>query len=150
MITCAQEDDFNKVKPLFQGRSNRTAHPEMTAGGNMASLLGNSSAANVTANRPPPREISSVFPSKVEIQSASAGPPDTSAMTHKERVAAMKAFRNSQENFGGASVGVPSLQKQLTAGKNDDASHTTECSIGDRPSSRVLAPPGGKSNFTFG
>lgn len=117
----------------------------MTAGGNMANLLGGNNGGNIAANQPPQREVTSVLPSGPAMPCSGPAPPDTSEMSHKERVAAMKAYRTVQENSG-----APALHKQYTAGKNDGVSHTTECSIGERPSSRVLAPPGGKSNFTFG
>jgi hypothetical protein len=130
----------------------------MALGSQMANLIGGPppAAAVLGESNPKPAQmapkISSVFPEEktmAQINAAPAGgPPDTSAMSHKERVLAMKAYRTSQEN-GGAAL-APTIQKQFTAGRNDGLTHTSESSIGDRPSSRVLAPPGGRSTFTLG
>ncbi|KAJ1624985.1 hypothetical protein T492DRAFT_1042998 [Pavlovales sp. CCMP2436] len=121
-------DDFNKAKPMFKPRDNGNVHPEMAVGGLMANIL------NDTNAMPMPQAT------------MASGPPDTSEMSHKERIAAMKTYRSTMENGG---VPLP-VQKQFTAGKNDGMTHTSECSIGERPSSRVLAPPGGRSTFTLG
>eukprot|EP00304_Pavlova_gyrans_P015950 CAMPEP_0206033236 /NCGR_PEP_ID=MMETSP1466-20131121/504_1 /ASSEMBLY_ACC=CAM_ASM_001126 /TAXON_ID=44452 /ORGANISM="Pavlova gyrans, Strain CCMP608" /LENGTH=289 /DNA_ID=CAMNT_0053407421 /DNA_START=17 /DNA_END=886 /DNA_ORIENTATION=- len=140
---------FDKPRLSAQPRSMGGAHPEMKIGSQMASLLGGGDQHHVLAEKPsaniPPRSAPFAQPIKQAPMTAGGGPPDTSEMSHKERVAAMKEYRMTQE--GNEPLG---LQRQFTAGMNDGQSHTTECSIGDRPSSRVLAPPGGKSNFTFG
>lgn len=150
----AQEDSFNKAKPLFKARESGHQHPEMAMGGNMANLLAYKDAVPAPvlglANQSPVPEPTSVPPAKQDALLASGGPPDTSEMTHKQRIAAMKAYRTSQENVGAFGGAPPAVQKQFTAGKNDGLTHTSESNIGERPSSRVLAPPGGKSTFTLG
>ncbi|KAG8469812.1 hypothetical protein KFE25_006267 [Diacronema lutheri] len=152
--TWGKEDSFNKAKPLFKARESGHQHPEMAMGGNMANLLAYKDAVPAPvlglANQSPVPEPTSVPPAKQDALLASGGPPDTSEMTHKQRIAAMKAYRTSQENVGAFGGAPPAVQKQFTAGKNDGLTHTSESNIGERPSSRVLAPPGGKSTFTLG
>lgn len=137
-----KDDSFSKAKPA--PRAHVVA--DMSSGSQMASLFdgGVLSESNVRAVAPP---ISNVFGGKAPLDLDDSR-PDTSNMSHKERLAAMKAYRSTVENAGAAAV--PALTKQLTAGHNDGLTHTSECSIGDRPSSRVLAPPGGRSTFVMG
>eukprot|EP00306_Pavlova_sp_CCMP459_P009443 CAMPEP_0185190976 /NCGR_PEP_ID=MMETSP1140-20130426/13321_1 /TAXON_ID=298111 /ORGANISM="Pavlova sp., Strain CCMP459" /LENGTH=297 /DNA_ID=CAMNT_0027757655 /DNA_START=43 /DNA_END=936 /DNA_ORIENTATION=+ len=147
-----KSEHFDKPKPCAAPRASGTSHPEMARGSQMASLLGGSAPlhevgaqANVMDQ---PAPTSAVTKAHLPAQDKTDGPPDTSNMSHKERIAAMKQYRLTQEN-GGMAI-APAVTKQVTAGRNDGVQHTTENSMGDRPSSRVLAPPGGKSNFTFG
>lgn len=76
------------------------------------------------------------------VATAAPGPPDTTDMTHKERLAALKAYRLQQENGHSAQATAEIPRKPLPT--------WVEPVTGERPSSRVLKPPGGASNFTFG
>jgi hypothetical protein len=138
-----KEEAISKAKPAPR------AHvvSDMSNGSQMASLFGGGvlGETNVRTVAPP---ISNVFGSSKAPLDLDDSRPDTSNMSHKERIAAMKAYRSTLENGGVAAA--PALTKQLTAGHMDGLTHTSECSIGDRPSSRVLAPPGGRSTFVMG
>lgn len=141
-----KEDNVGKPKAHVKARE----VSDMQKGSQMAHILRSGNVlGDANEKHAPAREISSVFPAQsASLFGESQAKPDTSEMTHKERIAAMKAYRTSNENGGAAAA--PSIVKQFTAGRGDGITHTSECSIGDRPSSRVLAPPGGKSNFTLG
>lgn len=155
---ASQGGNFDKPKPMAKPRESGVAHPDLQLGSQMASLL--SRPVFGDTNTGSAQTAAPLFP---DTEEKTDGPPDTTNMTHKERVAAMRAFRTHQENVSaaGPQAGVksqgqwpPALTKQNTAGMREGGvggeQRTLECSIGDRPSSRVLAPPGGRSNITFG
>lgn len=78
-----------------------------------------------------------------------SAPPDTSNMTHEERLKALQQWRYEQEK-----ASTPVEGGEVAPGTQAEKARTLNTmqggGISERPSTRIHAPPGGKSNISFG